>query len=128
MQFCECTNNNINNYKQSEPFGEVNGITVSVINIYISRVDLGILRGGTVWVLRLISMDVGRNSQGGRFPVIHGAHKCARITPTRGFGSVPPRKILVSGLLRSFLMHFRCIDHELCEPLASHSRHTRLQA
>ena len=30
MQFCECTNNNINNYKQSEPFGEVNGITVSV--------------------------------------------------------------------------------------------------
>ena len=44
--------------------------------------------GGTVWVLRLINMGLGRNSQGGRFPAIRGA--CARSVPTRGIWEHAP--------------------------------------
>ena len=80
-----------------------------------------------VCVCVCVCRGIGRNLQGG-FPA---AHKCMCSAHTRKVWGNTPGKIRISGLLRSFLLHFLSIEQEfykLCKPLASRSRHKRLQA
>ena len=69
-----------------------------------------------------------RQKFAGGFLAIRQAHKNAHSVPTRGvWGHAPPGKCLISGLLRSFLMHFRSLDqefHELAMTVVTNSCHS----